>query len=363
MVENYLEPEELLSDESFLAWYFKTGSVANPENEKEWEQWLAAGPDRHELVQQAVKLLDTIQIREKELPAAQAMAAEKALFDKIQKNPKISEPLSIPPKATPLTTATATSTAFHLNRRRWLVAAAILVLIVSGMLVTKTFFSGKALLRTEYGQIRQQELPDGTDVVVNANSQLSYSSGWKDGVDREVWLNGEAFFHVRKTPMKSRFIVHTDHFDIIVTGTQFNVVNRNGRDNVMLKEGSVILHIPDCDKTNPGSCRDLSMVPGDYVEYGSAQLEKKLVKDDSLTAWREQVLKFNETPVSELVTIIRDQYGVTVKLADDSVKDKTVTGILSNKNLDVLLKAVEATGICEVVRQDGDIIIRSHPKQ
>lgn len=51
-------------------------------------------------------------------------------------------------------------------------------------------------------------------------------------------MDGEVFFHVRKTPLKSRFIVHREHFDIIVTGTQFNVSNRHGKDNVLLQEGS-----------------------------------------------------------------------------------------------------------------------------
>ncbi len=44
---------------------------------------------------------------------------------------------------------------------------------------------------------------------------------------------------VKKTTEKRRFIVHTGGMDIIVTGTQFNVVNRDGERNVLLKEGSV----------------------------------------------------------------------------------------------------------------------------
>jgi transmembrane sensor len=330
MLENYLEPEELLSDESFLAWYFKTAAGADPGKEKNWELWMEAGNGRRELVQQAVNLLNTVRIREDELPAGQVIAAEQGLMNRIGSSTKIK-------------TLAA--------RRRWLAAASIIAIILSGALVTKLLLTGKSKLRTDYGQISQQQLPDGTEVVVNANSELSYSSGWQDGKDREVWLNGEAFFHVRKTPMKSRFIVHTDHFDIIVTGTQFNVVNRNGRDNVMLNEGSVIIH------TDQG--KELKMIPGDFVEYGHDQLEKKLIRNDSLTAWKQQKLEFDKTPISELVTIIKDQYGVTVRLADDSVKDKTISGILHNVNLEVLLQALEATGDFEVTRQNGDIIIGS----
>jgi ferric-dicitrate binding protein FerR (iron transport regulator) len=48
--------------------------------------------------------------------------------------------------------------------------------------------------------------------------------------------------------------VHTDAFDIEVTGTSFNVVNRNGVSTVILKEGSVKIH-------RPGAA-ELVMVPG-----------------------------------------------------------------------------------------------------
>jgi transmembrane sensor len=352
MLENYLEPEQLLADESFLAWYFKAGAGADPGKERDLELWISAGTGRRELVQQAVSMLDTLRIREQGLPAGQAVAAEQAVMGKIGH-------FSAATSSMATSSATTDGTmGIMSNRRRWLAAAAIVTVIVSGALFTKSLFSGHSMLRTQFGEIRQQQLPDGTEVTINAHSELNYSTGWRDGVDREVWLKGEAWFHVRKTPMKSRFIVHTDHFDVIVTGTQFNVVNRDGRDNVMLQEGSVILHQPGCDR-----CSDLNMRPGDYVEYDHALLEKKTVRSDSLAAWKDQKLEFYRTPIRELVRVIKDQYGVDVKLADDSVKEKTINGILRNNNLDVLLQALEATGDFDVVRQNGDIVIRNHSQK
>jgi transmembrane sensor len=335
MLENYSEPEDLLSDESFLSWYFNT----SPGEEKDWDRWMALSPDRQELVHEAVRLLDTTRIPERELTGQQVMAAEASLMDKI-----VRLQAAPPARTVPL-----------LSRRRWIAAACILLLLATGLFITKTFLPGRPQLSSGFGQIREQRLPDGTDVVINANSRVTYSSDWKDGADREVWISGEAFFHVRKTPMKSRFIVHTDHFDIIVTGTQFNVVNRHGLDNVMLQEGKVVIHSPDG--------RELYMAPGDFVEYNHDELEKKQVKKDSVLSWKEQKLEFDKTPLPELVRIIKDQYGVNVQLVEDSIKDKTISGILPNNNLDVLLQALEATSEFEVVRQDGGIIIKGHSQQ
>jgi transmembrane sensor len=341
MLENYHEPEELLSDESFLNWYFKTGTRKDPGQEKEWEIWMAGEPARRELVEQAIKLLDTTRIPEKELPAGQINAAESMLMNRISGTRGIP---SIP--------SDRTAHASIGNRRVWAAAAVLLVLVVSGWLLRHSLFTGRSEIRTEYGQIMQRQLPDGTEVTLDANTRLSWSIAQQDGADREVWVRGEAFFHVHKTPLKSRFIVHTDHFDIQVLGTQFNVVNRPAQDNVLLSEGSVMLQTSEGGK--------LKMVPGDFVQFNAGQLEKLAAQDDSLTAWKEHKLKLNNTPLRTLAAIITEQYGVEVKLEDDATGDKTISGILSNNNLDVLLRALELTEKFDVTRKDGIILIKGH---
>ena len=332
MLDNYREPEELLSDESFLAWYFKTG-----EGSEGMEQWIADNPGSRELVEQAVELLNTMRLPEKEIPAQQIDRAESALMQKI----------AVLPEAAPIPLY---------KDRRWIAAACVLVLLGAGLVLTRKSHSGQPEVKTAYGQIGHQQLPDGTEVTMNANSRLHYLPGWKDGADREVWVDGEAFFRVSRTPLKSRFIVHTDHFDIIVTGTQFNVVNRNGKDNILLQEGSVILHGRDG--------RDLNMIPGDFAEFnGSNQLAKRPAKNDSVLAWKEQRLVFDKTPLRELVTIINEQYGIPVRLDQDSIGDRTISAILPNNNLNVLLQALEATSEFDVVRQENGIIIKAHSQK
>jgi len=121
----------------------------------------------------------------------------------------------------------------------------------------------------------------------------------------------------------------------------------------MLKEGSVLLHT--------GEGKELKMLPGDFVEYHSTRLEKVQVKNDSVLAWKEHKLFFDNTPVRELVQIIREHYGVSVKLAEEGIGEKTISGILPNDNLDVLLRSMEATLDFEVVQQGDHLLIKRHP--
>jgi transmembrane sensor len=332
MSESYNEPEDFLSDESFLAWYFKTGQKGGAD----WDGWMAAHPDRPSQVKQAVELLDTTRLLEKKLPADHLNLAEASLLAKIEALPAPSTVKKLP----------------LYRDRRWMIAASILVVLGTGLLLTRFYNKARPEIKAGYGEISRQQLTDGTEVTLNANSRLSYSSHWKDGKDREVWLYGEAFFHVQKTALRSRFIVHTDHFDVVVTGTHFNVVNRHDKNNVLLEEGSVILHT--------GDGKELNMKPGDFVDFHSNQLEKRIAPHDSVVAWKEQKLVFDKTPMKELARIIEDHYGVPVKLADEATGNKTISAILPNNNLDILLKSLEATSEFDVTRQDSGIFIRAH---
>jgi len=279
-----------------------------------------------------------LRLRERKVSKAQVDAAEKRLLMRIG---------LIGPRGDVI--------AMGRGRKWWLAAASVVLLLVGAYGVRLAVV--RPSVAAQFGEIKDRVLPDGSEVTVNADSRVTYSRGWTDGKDREVWLKGEAFFHVAKTPMKSRFIVHTDHFDIIVTGTRFNAVNRPGEANVLLKEGSVTLYT--------GKGKDLNMKPGDFVAFrgiGSTDepLEKKAVKTDSVLAWKEHKLLFNNTPLREVVEIIKQHYGVEILLADPSVGERTVFGIMANDNLDVLLQALQATSDFEVVRNGAVIVIRNH---
>jgi len=317
--------EDLLCDETFLSWYFRTDVRAI----RRWEQWIVDNPGSSHRVQQAMEFLSSLTLKEESFTREQVTRSERVLLEKIRKAKGRIAPIS------------------SSRRWAWMAAAAVVILAVG---VTGIYISQRRSgWRTAYGEVKVNSLPDGSEVMVNADSRIRYSSGFTDGKDREVWLSGEAFFHVRKTPSKSRFIVHTLDFDIIVTGTQFNAISREGKASVLLKEGSVLLHTADGE--------DLQMRPGDFVEYDHQHLTKRAVRMDSVTAWKEHNLFFNNTSLKEVAAIIKEQYGVTVRLEGDTIERKTVGGIMRNDNLDVLLKALELTTDCKIVRRDDEISI------
>lgn len=328
MLQDYREPEDLLLDESFLSWYFDRDRQAD----SEWIRWMQETPGREQMVKDAIELLESTLVLEKELPVGQQQRAEAALMQKIgvEELPAVRSGLST---------------------WRWVAAASIIVVLAGAMIVMRIRSTGEKMLIAPYGQLMMQQLPDGSEVTINANSRIRFANNWRDGGEREVWIEGEAFFHVRKTWNRSRFIVHADHFDVIVTGTQFNVVNRPRNSNVMLREGSVILQGKDGLR--------LDMAPGDFVQFDGKTLSRRDVQRDSVLAWKDRTLFFDKTPLKEVVNIIEDQYGVKVQLANPSLGDSTITGIMPNNNLEKLLQAMQATTNFDVIQREGRIEINA----
>ncbi|HTM93027.1 MAG TPA: FecR domain-containing protein [Flavisolibacter sp.] len=162
-------------------------------------------------------------------------------------------------------------------------------------------------------------------------------------------MQGEAFFKVQKTPMKDRFIVHTNAMDIIVTGTQFNAIAREDEFSVLLTEGSVTI------KTSNGN--EIKMKPGDFVKIENQVPAKQNVDQQRILAWKEARLDFDNTPINDVAKIISRHYGVKVSVTTKAIGESTISGIMPNDNLDVLIQALEATGNYKVARTDNEITI------
>jgi transmembrane sensor len=322
--------EKLLSDESFLAWYFKTDPLAT----EKWNNCIAHDPAQRKLIEEAAQLLQSITIKEQPVDVQRLKNAEARLrlaTTYVDEGQPLAPVVAIRPR-----------------KYKWWAAAAIIFLTLLGVWQYYSRTSNKLILQTAYGETRQNVLPDGSQVMLNANTTLNYRN-WTEGSDREVWVTGEAFFQVKRTAQKTKFIVHTGNFDVVVTGTQFNVISRSNRNNVLLKEGSVTVQHKN---------QQLNMQPGDYVEFNNTGIQKKTIDIAPVLAWTEHKLIFNNTPMKEVASLITEVYGVKVTLADEACAAGTISGIMLNDNLDVFVLALDALPEYDVIKLDNEIVIR-----
>lgn len=226
------------------------------------------------------------------------------------------------------------------NRGRWLMAASVVVVLLAGSAWLLRDVLRYEQHQTAYGEVRTLALPDGSRVVLNANTRLRLPR-WRFGAGtREVWLTGEAEFSVRHLPGHQSFVVHTpDGMNVRVLGTEFVVYSRLRGSKVVLNQGRVQLQ---SDKNS--RIRPLVIIPGDVVTL-SAQGKFTLRHRQSLfihTAWKDHRFTFDNTPLSEVAYRITEQFGVTVEIPDST---------LAHRKLGGTFKAQTAAELLDVVAQ------------
>jgi transmembrane sensor len=244
------------------------------------------------------------------------------------------------------------SNKLHSRRMSFWVAAVVLGLLATMyILLLKPTQSLQKTVQTKFAQIRKVVLPDQSVVTLNANSSITYQSNWEKGKTREIWLKGEAFFSVKKTADKQKFIVHTDDLEIEVLGTEFNVNTRRQTTRVVLNSGKVqVKSVKDAHQPQ------MVMKPEEMVTFHQTNqsLEKQTIDTEVYTSWRNGQWVFKLTPLSEIAQILEDNYNYQVSITDTSLNQRKFIGTFPSNNLDILLETLSAT--LKVEKSDNKII-------
>ena len=189
-------------------------------------------------------------------------------------------------------------------------------------------------------------LPDGTEVWLNSLSNLRFPYNF-NGDTREVYLEGEAYFHVAKNADKP-FIVHTQQNDIRVLGTKFNV-NTYDKDKTVtaLVEGSVMATAGD---------RSLKLTPGNDAVYADGKFTMGSFDKEDVLSWMSGIHYFNNIKLTDLVPVLQRWFDVKVVFDNAHTADLPFTGAIDkNKTLQVFLSNVVTVSNTKYYFKDGDL--------
>jgi transmembrane sensor len=224
----------------------------------------------------------------------------------------------------------------------WVAAAALVPLLMVGVYFyssqTTVLTAPQIAERADYGQTRSLTLSDGSVVVLNGNSTLKYAKNWTKNETREVWLTGEAFFSVTHKNNNQPFLVHTNRNHLIeVLGTEFNVLDRANKTEVVLKSGKIRLTVQQKDEA-----KILTMQPNQRVEMDTTATKVKLdiVKPEVYTSWQDHRLVFEGTRLSEIAQMLNETYNLKVTVADKRMLDERISGTIPSGNVPELLNAL-----------------------
>jgi len=214
-------------------------------------------------------------------------------------------------------------------------AAAIIMIIVFGLLLRNQ----SVQITNEFSVATLSEpveetLPDGTEVTVAENSNLTYLYNKKTKT-RIAQLSGEAFFDVKRDTNR-RFIVNTGFGGVEVLGTSFNIDILESSDVMVdVRSGIVKVFLPEESKDT----LFLIITKGESALISSSlgTIEKQIQQPsvffavDSTISFRNVELKmvFNELEKMYNVNIVADSSVFSGLRFSSSFKQNSIDEILT----------------------------------
>lgn len=171
------------------------------------------------------------------------------------------------------------------------------------------------------------ELPDGSTVIANAGSQISFDKhDWEEG-QRSLYLEGLAYFDVQRG---STFQVNTQHGVVEVLGTSFNVKAYDKDFVVECITGKVSVSTSSqINVLTPGLKTYLS---------GTNLIQPEKFNPQKSSQWLDGKFYFYNSPITEVIQEVENQFAVKVEMEIDL--NSRYTGSFDNKNLKQALEMV-----------------------
>ncbi len=178
-------------------------------------------------------------------------------------------------------------------------------------------------------------LADSTQVFMNSGSTLKYTTGYNIK-ERSVELTGEAFFNVRTNPEKP-FVVQLGKMSVSATGTRFNVLSygNEGRVETTLEEGKIQVSIRGQET--------IYVKSGQQVVYFK-KTNKAIVREvatETYTSWKENKLRFNDTPFEETLRKISRRYNVTFEIRNHDLLELKYTATFIDESIEDVMQMLK----------------------
>lgn len=256
-----------------------------------------------------------------------------------------------------------------LRKRRIALLVGVFLLLAAG---TIYFLTPKTNSVQEIGQVISSVatkngnrtkivLPDGTQVWLNAGSNIDYNNSTFNKEQREVSLNGEAYFDVTKDETKP-FIIHTKKMDIKVVGTTFNVRSYNDEKTAEASLIRGIIEVTLKDRKD----QKIILKPNEKISIATEE-EKKIVtkkgeqislKNNSTPipqivvkelkpnptnniipeiAWTQNKLYFEDESFEDIAPLLEKWFGKKVMIQNESLKKIRYTGNFENETIETVL--------------------------
>jgi transmembrane sensor len=241
-------------------------------------------------------------------------------------------------------------------------------------------------IEAPYGSKTSIKLPDGSRIILNAGSKLSYNMDFGFG-SREVYLDGEAYFNVEKH--RFPMVVNTSHIAVRVLGTEFNIKSYPDEDIIetTLVEGTIEIQSfvePNAPVIMLRSNErivyhkqvqqlDESIVisdthPSDSIPAASPAVPIKPfrlarnVDVSTSVSWKDGKYIFRGESLENLAVILSRRFDVSITFEDEDVKNYTYSGTIGDFPIEQVLDALTLTSPITYRIKEKNVFLSLDPR-
>lgn len=219
-------------------------------------------------------------------------------------------------------------------------------------------------MTTPAGIQSQVELPDGSRIWLNSESEVHFPVSFKGQKERKVKLIGEGFFEIASDRKKPFIVSAGDELEVSVTGTTFNLsAYENEPDvSVTLVEGSVKIQ-KGADK----NCSVLAeMKPGEVARFDKNSKKISISRENDLepyTAWKEGRFVFVNEPFESVLRTMERKYHVKYNIEDPRLLKYRITATFLDETLEEFLRIITLSSpieyeICRPVKEEDNVYLK-----
>ena len=215
---------------------------------------------------------------------------------------------------------------------------------------------------TALGEQQTIDLPDGSAIQINTNSQVEVSYTETARIIRLV--HGEAYFDVAPNKQKP-FSVYAGNGVVTAVGTAFSVFLDNDKIDVIVEEGSVALASrpgglnlsrSNLNRSNSSVNNSIAQAnnqleaPLGEITAGQKAVFEKTVESLEMVApaamqrklsWLQGRLSFAGEPLSVVVASVSRYTGVTIDIDDPGLRQLPIAGSFNVGEVDAMIEALE----------------------
>lgn len=264
----------------------------------------------------------------------------------------------------------ASSTWKKEKRLKWIIRAVAIFLILGSAGIATVIFHNEdnsvpqlellaeeRIISTEADQHKTLQFSNGSRIVLNSSSTLTYRTGTTERPTIEVVLDGEAWFEADPNAESEQpaFEIVTPDGIIRDIGTKFLVSVQNGLSRVVLQEGVVEVEPLGRVEANEGTFR---VRKGEMVEFrGTDIIARKEVNPSFYSSWATGVLVLAQSRMQEFAEYVEERFDVRVQLNQADLEGLQLNGTVYYRSLDELMRSVsEVIGIPVYRSADRDTV-------